>query len=759
MLTDLRYALRQLARSPGFTAVAILTLALGIGACAAIFSVVNGVLLHPLNYPNSDRIVVLKATQMPQFPEFSVSPPDFMDWQSQSKSYVAVAAYKRTALNMTGRGEPERILGEKGTGHFFEVYSMTPVLGRAFSTEEDVPGKNQVVVISFSFWQRAFGGARDVLGRVVQFDGEPYTVIGVAPATFRPGAKVDAWVPMAFAPEETANTSRGSHDLTVVGRLKSAVTAAQADAELKLICAQLAQQYPDTNNGWSAYVMPLLDYQVKDVRVVLYTLLAAVGCVLLIACANVANLLLARATARHKEISIRAALGACRARLVRQLLTESILLALAGGVLGIFIANWGLHFLVSISPVPRSAEIHLDLGVLAFSLALSLATGVLFGLVPAWLTASANASEALKQASRGSTEGGARTRLRGVVVILELAFAVVLLAGTGLLVRSFMKLTHVDPGFSPENAVEFRLALPEKKYAKPEQQVAFGDALLTQLRALQGVRAVGLTHVMPLVLRAIESRGHVAAASSVTIEGIKALSCVEAATGIAKERIPAVSRVLSASGVATERADTVNRVVAAAGVAKERIHTVGRVPAAGGVVKERINPIGHVVAAGDVESERTNAIGCVVAAAGVVKERALTAGRVVEASSVVSERASAAGRVVDAGGVVRERSLTVGCIRTTSCVHKERKRTVGRVVAASGVERERQMTGGRVVAAGVVAERAFTQERGLAAEVAALITSRPRLRRKCNACEGEHDDKEAAYDPHYPGTRQLLFTR
>jgi putative ABC transport system permease protein len=501
MINDLRYALRQLLKAPSFTAVAILTLALGIGACSAIFSVVNTVLLRPLDYPQPDRIVIIRETNFPQFPEFSVSPPNYLDWEKQTKSYEYLAAYSGAGLNLTGEGEPQRLVGVKATAHYFDAYGVKPALGRMLLPEEDAPGKNHVVVLSYPFWQRVFGGTRDVVGKSIQLNGEPYTVVGVAPVGFGLTSKVDAWTPMAFKPEETKNDARGGHYINVVGRLRPGVTVAQARAELEVIAAQLAQQYPDSNKGWGIFLMPLQDYSVRDVKPVLYTLLGAVGCVLLIACANLANLLLARATARHREISIRAALGASRGRLVRQLLTESVVLSLCGGVAGLLLARWGLDALLALAPtsLPRVTEIHLDSGVLIFSLALSILTGLLFGIAPAWLAARADVNEALKQGSRGSTEGGARGRLRSALVVIEVTFALMLLGGAGLLARSFMQLAHVDPGFIPENATLLRLSLPQKKYAMPEQQNAFADALLDRVKALPGVQFVGITHSMPLV--------------------------------------------------------------------------------------------------------------------------------------------------------------------------------------------------------------------------------------------------------------------
>ena len=499
MFSDLRYAFRQLVKNPGFASVAILTLALGIGACTAIFSVVNGVLLRPLDFPQPDRIVVIRETNLPQFPEFSVSPPNYLDWAKQTKSWQYLAAYSGAQVNLTGEGEPQRLVGVKATGHYFDVYQIKPVLGRTFIPEEDAPGKDHVVVLSHAFWQRVFGSEPNVLGRAIQLNGEPYTVIGVAPPHFGEASKVDTWVPMGFKPDETAADARGGHYLNVVGRLRPSVNITSARSELELLAAQLARQYPDSNLGWGVTMSPILDYSVRDVRPILYTLLGAVGCVLLIACANIGNLLLARATARHRELSIRTALGASRARLVRQLLTESIVLGLAGGAAGVLFARWGLDLLLALAPsnLPRTNDIHLDASVLIFSLALSALTGVIFGIAPALLAAHTDVQEGLKQGARGSTD--ARGRLRGALVVVEVAFALVLLGGAGLLARSFMRLTHVDPGFAPEHATVLRLALPEKKYEKSEQQLAFADALLSRLRVLPGVQAAGLTHSLPLI--------------------------------------------------------------------------------------------------------------------------------------------------------------------------------------------------------------------------------------------------------------------
>lgn len=503
MLTDLKYAARMLLKAPGFTMVAVLTLALGIGASTAIFSVVNGVLLRPLDYPEPDRVVAVKETQLPEFPEFSASAPNFLDWQQQAKSFSYLAAFTGAPLNLTNKGEPQRLIGLKVTAHYFDVFPVQPALGRALLPEEDAPGKDHVVMLSHALWQRVFDGAADVIGQHLELSGETYTVVGVAPAGYGFGSanKVEAWVPMAFRADQTSNDSRSAHNLNVAGRLRSDTTVAAADTELKLIAAQLAHQYPETNKGWSTFVMPLLDYMVSDVRTVLYTLLGAVGCVLLIACGNIANLLLARATARQSELSIRAALGASRGRLVRQLLTESLLLGLLGGVAGLVLAYWSVEGLIAVAPagLSRASEIRVDHTVLLVCAALSISTSLAFGLAPAWLAGRTEITDALKQGSRSATRGRNGGRLRGALVVMEVAFAVILLGGAGLLARSFARMTQVDPGFTPDNAAVVRLTLSEKKYPLPEQQVAFANALVSRLRALPGVQGAGIAQPFPLL--------------------------------------------------------------------------------------------------------------------------------------------------------------------------------------------------------------------------------------------------------------------
>jgi putative ABC transport system permease protein len=496
MLSDFRFALRQLAKAPGFTAVALLTLALGIGACTAIFSVVNSVLLRPLDYPDPDRLVVLRETNLPQFPEFSVAPGNYFDWRQQSTSFEHLAAARNGSFNLTGMGEPLRVFSERITPNYFPLLGVRPALGRIFSDAEAAPGQDRVAILSHGFWQRQFGGRPDVLGTTVQLSGNAYTIIGVMPANFQRGRRTEVFTPVAYTDD---NQNHGGHYIRVLGRLKAGVSLAQVRSEMNLIADRLGQQFPDTNKGWGIKLTPMLEAAVADVRPVLFSLLGAVGFLLLIACANVANLLLARATARAKEISIRTAMGASRSRIVRQLLTESTLLALIGGALGILVAQWGMSGLLAFVPdnLPRAQEIALDGRALGFTCALALLTGVGFGLIPAFQAARLNLNETLKEGGRGSSEGGHRQRARSALVIAEVAIALVLLVGSGLLIRSFSRLQNVDPGFQAKDALSVALSLPAKKYGTGPQQNAFAEQALAQLAALPGVQSVGATQVLP----------------------------------------------------------------------------------------------------------------------------------------------------------------------------------------------------------------------------------------------------------------------
>jgi putative ABC transport system permease protein len=502
LLKDVRYAARVLARQPGFTLVAVLALALGVGANTAIFSVVKAVLLKPLPYPESDRLVWLREVNPANnIPDEPASAPNFNDWRTDARTLDGVAAYSETALTMTGDGEPERIPAAATSANFFRVLGVAPALGRDFLAEEETQGKNRVVVISHGLWRRRFGASPNVIGQALTFGGNQFTVVGVAPPDFKnpvPGAKpAEAWFPLAFNFDPSR---RRSDFLSVFARLKQGATVEQARAELEGVGARLARDYPATNTGWSVSLVPLREKVVGDVRLALLVLMGVVGFLLLIACANVANLLLARATSRRQEIAVRSALGAGRRRLVRQFLTESVLLALAGGALGLLFAWWGVELLVSLSPgnIPRLDEVGLDRSVLLFTFGVSLLTGVVFGLLPALQASKTDLASSLKEGgSRGATAGAGASRLRNVLVVSEIAIAVVLLAGAGLMIRSFEAIRDVDPGFRPDRTLTSDFSLPAAKYKEDAQVTSFFEQLGARAAAMPGVERVGLVSNIP----------------------------------------------------------------------------------------------------------------------------------------------------------------------------------------------------------------------------------------------------------------------
>jgi putative ABC transport system permease protein len=504
LLQDVRYAVRTLLKSPGFTLVAVLALALGIGANTAIFSVVKAVLLSPLPYPDPERLVwVREVNPGSDILDEPASMPNFNDWRTQSRSFEGLAAFGYAGGTITdGDREPERVPAMSTSANFFQVVGVMPALGRGFLPEEEARGKNRVVVISHGLWQRRFGASPEVLGRQITVSGNPHTVVGVAPADFKtpvPGPKPpDLWFPIAF---NFDNSVRRNDFLNVVGRLKGGATVGQARAELEAVAARLAQEYPSTNAGWGVRVEPLHERVVGNVRKALWVLMGAVGFLLLIACANVANLMLARASARRQEIAVRSALGAGRGRLIRQLLTESLLLGLAGGALGLVLAAWGVELLVALSPgnIPRLDEVGLDARVLAFTFGVSVLTGVVFGLLPALSASKTDLAESLKEGgARGSTAGQRARRLRGSLVVAEIAVTAVLLAGAGLMVRSFMAIQSVDPGFRPERILTFEFFLPMTKYNEEPQRAAFFEQLTAHAAALPGVERVAVTNALPL---------------------------------------------------------------------------------------------------------------------------------------------------------------------------------------------------------------------------------------------------------------------
>jgi putative ABC transport system permease protein len=503
LLQDIRYSVRRLLKSPAFTLIVILTLALGIGANTAIFSAVNAVLLRPLGYGDPARLVTIQHL----YPSLGgmkapVSVPGFLDYQRQTRSIESMAVETNWAANLTGQGEPERLQGARVTGRFFGTLAVPAERGRTLLPGEDSAGREHVAVLSYGLWQRLFGGSAGAVGRSLSLNGESYEVVGVMPRDFRDvqNRAVELWTPLVFRPDQTADGERTHEFLNLVARLRPGVPVQQAAAEIRTLAEQLKRQYPDVYaSDWTLLTTPLAQHLVGDVRPALLVLLGAVGFVLLIACANVANLLLARAAARSKEIAVRTALGASRDRLIRQLLTESVLLALMGGVVGLFLAFWGVRAIVALNPanLPRADEIGVDAPVMLFTLLVSLVTGLLFGLAPAVHTATRDLHGMLKEGGRGSAGDRGGQGVRRMLVIAEVALALTLLTGAGLLIKSFTRLQGVDPGFDPEHLLTFNLSLPAARYKSDTAQIALFDQVIPALSAVPGVRGVGATSVMP----------------------------------------------------------------------------------------------------------------------------------------------------------------------------------------------------------------------------------------------------------------------
>jgi putative ABC transport system permease protein len=488
-------------RNPGFTVVAVLALALGIGANTAIFSVVNAVLVQPLPFAEPDRLVWVWGNIRNGGNRASVAPLDFLDYREQNESFEELAAMMSVPiyLNLTGGGEPERLEAAYVSGNFFQALGVKSALGRTFLPENEKPGRDRVITLSHGLWQRRFGADRSIVNKTITLEGRNCEVVGVMEPGFKFPQTAEAWVPMNFdiSPEMK---QRWAHFLRPIGKLKSGVTLAQAQAEMDAIARRLEEQYPDTNTGWSLRLVPLREQLVGNIRPTLLVLLGAVAFVLLIACANVANLLLVRAASRQKELAIRAALGAGRWRIVRQMLAESLLLSLVGSGLGILLATWGVDLIVSLSGrnIPPTANVRIDATVLGFTLLVALLTGVLFGLVPALHSANPNLGESLKEGGRSATEGVRRNRTRSVLVVFESAVAVVLLVGAGLLIRSFIRLQNVSPGFDGQNVLTMQIALSRGRYTNAEQRRNFFDQLHERLRSLPGVESVGMITELPL---------------------------------------------------------------------------------------------------------------------------------------------------------------------------------------------------------------------------------------------------------------------
>jgi len=498
-LQDVRYAARKLLRAPGFTFVAVTTLALAVGATTAVFSIVNGVLLRPLPFDKPEQVVFIASTGREGLPN-PMSPLDFLDYRDQSKSFVGMAVYDRTPMNATGSASgPVRLDAALVGVKFFDLLGVKPQLGRAFAAGEDSAGANRVVVLTDHLWRGQYGADPRVLGQAIRLDGQPYTVIGVAPPALTFPPEVDLYVPFVFQPYMLDPSSRGAHSLYAIGRVKHGVTVAGASAELATIAKRLAAQYPESNTGFDGMAKPLQEQIVGKVNRPLYVMLGAVALVLLIACANVANLLLVRASARESEMAVRTALGAARRRIVRQLVTESVLLSAAGAVLGVALASWAVAGVVAFGPsgLPRLQEVVIDRTVLAFTAGVAVVTGVLFGLVPAFHAARPDIAQMLRESVRGSSRGDSH-RTRSVLVIAEMTLAVVLLVGAGLLIHSFVRLVNVHPGFNPQRVVAFNLSLPSTKYEYERHVRAFASELTERLRQMPGTREVGITFGRPL---------------------------------------------------------------------------------------------------------------------------------------------------------------------------------------------------------------------------------------------------------------------
>ncbi|HEV2828458.1 MAG TPA: ABC transporter permease [Pyrinomonadaceae bacterium] len=502
LMHDLRYAVRTLLKKPGFALIAVMTLALGIGGSTAIFTVVNAALLRGLPYNSPDRLYHLwESTPQKEFSQREFSYPDYQDYQ-QNQVLEGLAAYTGGGGILSGRGEPERVFAPSASANFFSVLGVDPILGRTFQPGEDKPGAPRTLVLTYGMWQRRFGGDPGIVGQALTLNGDSYTVIGVLPAGFQFALRnADLWRP--YQPTEAQLTRRFMHGTNLIGRLKPGVSVAQAQTELSLIAKRIEQEHNQSHAGTGLKLIPLQEQVVGQVKPILIVLLAAVGFVLLIACANVASLLLTRSLARQKEVAIRSALGASRWRVIRQLLTESLLLSFAGGVAGLLVAYWGIHGLVAVLPdaqlsaLPFLKSLRIDTSILLFSFGLSVLTGVIFGLAPALQSSRPDLNEVLKEGGR-NTAGGAGHRLRSALVVAEIAMAVVLLVGAGLMMKSLLQLLQANIGFNPQNVLTMTVVLPPGKYGDANRQVNFFDQLNERVQTLPGVSGAGTVDKLPL---------------------------------------------------------------------------------------------------------------------------------------------------------------------------------------------------------------------------------------------------------------------
>src|SRR5215217_8453596 len=502
MIKDIRFALRGLLKNPLFTAIAVVTLALGIGGSTSIFTVVDAALLRGLPYKDSERLYHMwEKTPQEKFSKREFSYPDYQDYQQNNVS-EGLAAYTGGRVLLSGMGDPESVPGPRVSANFFQVLGVDPIIGRTFQAGEDVPGAAKTTVLTYGLWQRKFGGDASVIGRPLNINGESYAIIGVLPANFQ-FAMRPADLFIAYQPNQNQLTRRSLHGTNLIGRLKAGVDPVEADSGLSVIASRIEQQHNESHAGTTIRVVPLQEEAIGNVRPILLVLLAAVGFVLLIACANVASLLLTRSLARQKEVAIRSALGASRWRVVRQLLTESILLSLAGGIAGLVIAVWGVPALVAVLPqsqlnaMPFLKSLHIDASILAFSFGLSLLTGLIFGLAPALQSSKLDLNEALKEGGR-QTSMGSGHRLRSAMVVTEIALAVVLLVGAGLMMKSLLRLLQTNVGFKTENLLTMGMVLPPAKFTDPNQQINFNDQLRERVRSLPGVSGAGTVNILPV---------------------------------------------------------------------------------------------------------------------------------------------------------------------------------------------------------------------------------------------------------------------
>jgi predicted permease len=495
---DLVYAIRTWLKSPVVTGIALLAMALGIGVNTAVFSIVNAILLRPLPYPNAERLVRIWESE-PELEKAPIAPADFLDWRQQNQSFDQLAAFRSQSFNFTEGQEPERIRGARVSANFFSLLGIQPALGRAFTEEEDQPGNNKVLVLTDELWRRRFGADQNIVGKTTLVNDQSYLIVGVMPrgATF-PTKQGEVFTPNAF--NDAEKKTRRTHYIFALGRLKPGVTFAQAQADMTAIASRLGEQFPASNNKVGVKLVPLKEEVIGSVQRLLFILMAAVVCVLLIACANIANLLLSRALTRQKEVAIRNALGASRWRIVRQMLTESILLSLVGGALGVLLAFGIIYVLVNLKPdIPRLTEIRLDARSLVFTFSVSLLTGVLFGLFPALRASTPALEESLKEGSHRQSQGRSHHRLRNLLVVSEIALSLLLLIVSGLLIKSFVRLNHVDLGFDQSNHLTMEIALPASKYKDGPSQAAFFQQAVENLKSLPKVQYVGAISDLPLL--------------------------------------------------------------------------------------------------------------------------------------------------------------------------------------------------------------------------------------------------------------------